>query len=89
MVFLLFNSYSQIFTDLYTSKYLKLDLPAGKMNTKAKINIYRKVIEEVNNKYEGADEFIQNKINELCSEHGISTEEVRLYIFVSYTMYTV
>ena len=31
--------------------------------------------------YEGAREFISNKINELCSEQGISTEEVRLYIF--------
>ena len=30
--------------------------------------------------YEGASEFISNKINELCSEQGISTEEVRLYI---------
>ena len=60
---------------------LKLDLPAGKMNLKTKIN-YRKVIELVSNKYEGASEFIQNKINELSSEHGISAEEVRLYIFM-------
>ena len=58
------------------------------MNLKTKINIYRKVIEEVSNKYEGAGEFIQNKIKELCSEHGISTEEVRLYIFMSVILRT-
>ena len=49
------------------------------MNTKTKINIYRKVLEEVINKFEGAGEFIRTKINELCSEHRISVEEVRLY----------
>ena len=27
-------------------------------------------------------EFTHNEINELCSEHGISAEEVRLYIFM-------
>ena len=59
-----------------------MDLLAGKKNAKTKISIYRKVIEEVSNKYEDVGEFIGNKINELCSEHGISTEEVRLYIFM-------
>ena len=58
------------------------------MNLKTKINIYRKVIEKVSNKYEGAGEFIQNKIKELRSEHGISTEEVRLYIFMSVMLRT-
>ena len=58
---------------LYASKYLKLDLPAGKMNLKTKIKIYCIVIEEVNKEYENTREFIHNKINELCSEHGIST----------------
>ena len=61
---------------------LKLDMPAGKMNIKNKINIHQKVLKEISKNYEGADEFIQNKIKELCSEHGISTEEVRLYIFM-------
>ena len=39
-------------------------------------------MEEVSKEYEGASEFVRNKITELCSEHGISTEEVRLYIFM-------
>ena len=56
-------------------------LPAGRMNSKTKINIYKKVIEEVCKEYEGVHEFISNKIYELCSEEGISTEKVRLYIF--------
>ena len=36
-----------------------------------------------------AREFINKRLNELCSEHGISAEEVRLYIFyVCYVTYT-
>ena len=57
------------------------------MNSKTKIKIYRIVIEEVSKEYEGAGKFIRNKINELCSEHGILTEEVRLY--VCYAVYIV
>ena len=57
--------------------------PAERKNeAKNKIKIHRKVIEEASNKYESAAEFIRNKINKLCSEHGISTKEVRLYIFI-------
>ena len=51
------------------------------MNSKTKIKIYKKVIEEVCKEYEGARKFISNKISELCFEEGISFEEVRLYIF--------
>ena len=51
------------------------------MNAKSKIKIYKKVIEEVCKKYEGGREFINNTVNELCFQEGISTEEVRLYIF--------
>ena len=50
------------------------------MNSKTKIKIYKKVIEKVCKDYEHASEFITSKINELCSEHGISTEEACLYI---------
>ena len=57
------------------------------MNSKTKIKIYRKVIDEVSKEYDGASEFIRNKINELRSEDGISTKEVRLYI--CYATYTV
>ena len=55
--------------------------PAGRMNSKAKIKTYKKLIEELCQKYKGARKFIDNKITELCSEEGLSTEEVRLYTF--------
>ena len=51
------------------------------MNAKSKIKIYRKITEKVCREYEGAHEFITNKVKELCSQEGISTEEVRLYFF--------
>ena len=51
------------------------------MNSKPKITIYKKLTEEMCKQYEGATEFVTNKINKFCSEHEISTEEVRLYIF--------
>ena len=50
------------------------------MNAKSKIKIYKKIIEEVCREYKGVHEFIANKVKELCSQEGISTEEVRLYI---------
>ena len=56
-------------------------LSAGRMNSKTKIKIYKKAIKEVCKEYEGAREFTSYKITELCSEEGISTEEVRLYFF--------
>ena len=55
---------------IYLKLYTPL-LPADRMNSKTKIKIYKKVIKEV------CKEFISNKINELCPEQGISTEEVR------------
>ena len=33
-------------------------------------------------------EFIKKRLNELCSEHGISAEEVRLYIFMFVLLHT-
>ena len=57
------------------------------MNSKTKIKICRIVIEEVSEECENTREFIHSKTNELCSEHGISTAEVCLYI--CYATYTV
>ena len=57
------------------------------MNKKTKIEIYQKVINELGNRIEGAEEFIQNRIKELSSEHGISAEEVCLYIFLCFLCY--
>ena len=84
MSFFYFINFTPRFLQIfYASKYLKLDLPAGKMNAKTKIKIYRTVVEDVCKEYKDAIEFIHNKINELCPEHGISTDKVCLYIFMS------
>ena len=57
------------------------------MNSKTKIRIYRTVINEVSKEYENTREFINNKINVLCSEQEISAEEVRLYdCYATYTV---
>ena len=57
------------------------------MNFKAQIKIYQNLVSELGGKYDGAEGFINTRINELCLEHGILGEEVRLYIF--YVAYTV
>ena len=51
------------------------------MNAKSKIRIYKKIIEEVCREYDGAREFITNKVKELCSQEGIYTKEDDLYVF--------
>ena len=59
------------------------------MNSKIKMRIYCTVINEVSTKYATTREFINKRLNELCSEQGISAEEVRLYIlYVCYATYT-
>ena len=37
---------------------------------------------ELGGKYDGAEDFINISVKELCSEHGILEEEVRLYVFL-------
>ena len=54
------------------------------MNSKIKIRIYCTVISEVSTKYDTTREFINERLNELCSEHEISAEEVHLYIFLPF-----
>ena len=46
------------------------------MNSKSKIKIYKKIIEEVCKKYDGAQEYITNRVKELCSQEVILTDEV-------------
>ena len=51
------------------------------MKSKTEIKIYEKLVNELGGKFEGAEDFINTRLKELCSEHGISAEEVRLYIY--------
>ena len=50
------------------------------MKLQTKIKIYQKLASELGRKYDGAEEFFNIRVKELCSEHGIL--EVRLYIFL-------
>ena len=52
------------------------------MKLKTQIKIYQKLLSELSRKYDGAEVFITSRVKELCLEHGILEEEVRLYIFL-------
>ena len=52
------------------------------MKLKTQIKIYQKLVSELGGKYDGAEDFINTRVKELCLEHGILEEEVRLYIFL-------
>ena len=52
------------------------------MKLKTQIKIYQKLVRELGEKYDGAEDFINARVEELCLEHGILEEEVRLYIFL-------
>ena len=52
------------------------------------MRIYYTVINGVSTKYETTREFINKRLDELCSEHGISAEEVRLYIVMFVVLLT-
>ena len=51
-----------------------------KLNTQ--IKIYQKLVSELGGKYDGAAEFINIRVKELCLEHGKLEEEVCLYMFL-------
>ena len=41
-----------------------------------KIKIYKRVLKAVSKKYDGAEDFINSKIEEICSQEKLSTKEV-------------
>ena len=51
------------------------------MKLKTQVKIYIRTIYELGGKFE-AEEFVNTRIKELCSEHGILEEEVRLYTYI-------
>ena len=52
------------------------------MKLKTQIKIYQKLVSELGGKYDGVEEFINIKVKELCSEHGILKEEVCFCIYI-------
>ena len=49
-------------------------------NTKS--NVYKKVLQKVCKEFDGAKEFIKDKIEEICSNGKLSKEEVT-YLFIN------
>ena len=59
------------------------ELPAV-MKLKTQIKIYQKLVSKLGEKYDGPEDFIDIRLKELCSEHGILEEElgfVYMYFF--------
>ena len=52
------------------------------MKLKTQIKIYQKLVSELSGKYDGVEDYINTSVKELCLEHGILEDEVRLYIFL-------
>ena len=52
------------------------------MKLKTQLKIYKKLVSGLGGKYDGVEDFINSRVKELCLEHGIPEEEVRLYIFL-------
>ena len=50
--------------------------------TNAKLNVYKIVLGEVCEKFNGTEEFIKKRIEELCNEKKLSAEEVT-YLFTN------
>ena len=48
-----------------------------------KLNVYKKVLQEVCEKLIGAEEYIKQRIEALCSESKLSIDEVA-YLFTNY-----
>ena len=47
-----------------------------------KIKIYKRVLKEVSEKYDGTEDFINNKIEEIASQETLSTEGVYFLRFL-------
>ena len=56
-------------------------LPAV-MKLKTQIKTYQKLMNELSRKYDGAEDFINTRIKQLCLEHGRLEGEVCLYVFL-------
>ena len=48
---------------------------------KTKLNVYKKVLHEVREKFDRAEEFINQKIKEICCQEKLSVEEVTYFAY--------
>ena len=47
----------------------------------AKLNVYRKVLQEIWEKFDGAEEFIRDRIQEICCNKKLSAEEITYFAY--------
>ena len=47
-----------------------------------KTKVYKRVLKEVSEKLEGAEDFINRRIDEMCSQEKLSAEEVIIFCFL-------
>ena len=52
------------------------------------IKVFKKVLKEVVEKYDGAEDFINSSIDEICSQEKLSAEEV-IYFLVSFLQFMI
>ena len=55
----------------------------AKLNN-TKVNVYKKVLQELCEKFNGAEAYIKERIDELCSENKLSVEEVPYFFKNNY-----
>ena len=48
-----------------------------------KVKVYKKVLKEVAEEFEGAESFVNNRIDEICSQEKLCAEEV---IYVPFSL---
>ena len=53
-------------------------MKANMSNTK--LNVYKKVLQEVCEKFNGVEQYIQERIKELYSESQLSVDEIKLFV---------
>ena len=46
-----------------------------------KVKVYKTILKEVSEKYEGIEEFINSKIKEICSQEKLSGKELIYFLF--------
>ena len=51
------------------------------MRNKTKLKVYKKALDEVFEKSDGAEEFIKEKIEEICFQGKLSGEEVTYFVY--------
>ena len=50
----------------------------------ATLNVYKKVLQEVCEKFDGTEEFIKDKIEKICSNKNLSVEELTYLVMNNY-----